>query len=212
MNKKYITEFIGTFFLAITVALSSNPLAVGGILAGLIYMGYPTSGAHYNPATTVAVWIQKLITPAQAGFYILTQVIAVACASLVFHLIYGSTRIFFLSPDIRINIFKPLFIEAMFTFALMMVILYTAVAKKASGNQYYGLAIGLVVMGFGYAGSYISGGVYNPALGVVPILMETVLGVCQCHPINYSWIYLLGPLSGAVAAGLLFRYVYKEEV
>lgn len=211
MNK-YVIEVIGTFFLVFTISLTGNPMAVGAVLMALIYMGYSVSGAQYNPATTIAVWIQKKVNAKQAGLYILSQVIGAALASLVYHLLYGNTRVFFLSPDIRINSLKPLLIEGLFTFVMIMVILYTAVAKKNLGNQYYGLAIGLVVTGIGYAGSNISGGAFNPAVGVVPILMETVLGICQCHPINHAWIYLAGPLSGAVAAAVLFRFVLKEEV
>ncbi len=209
---KYIIEVIGTFFLVFTISLTGNPMAVGAVLMAVIYMGYGVSGAQYNPATTIAVWIQKKINAKQAGLFILSQIIGAALASLAFHLLYGRTRVFFLSPDIRINSLKPLLIEGLFTFVMIMVILYTAVAKKNQGNQYYGLAIGLVVTGIGYAGSNISGGAFNPAVGVVPILMETVLGICQCHPINHAWIYLVGPLSGAVAAAVLFRFVLKEEV
>jgi len=209
---KYIIEFIGTFFLVLTIALTGNPMAIGGILIGLIYMGYSVSGAQYNPATTIAVWMQKKITSKEASLYILSQVMGAAAASLFFHMLYGNTRVFFLSPDIRINLLKPLLIETLFTFIMILVILYTAVAKKNTGNQYYGLAIGFTVMGLIYTGSYISGGAYNPAIGVVPILMETVMGVCECNPINHSWIYLVGPLAGSVLASLLFRYVIKEEV
>lgn len=209
---KYIIEFIGTFFLVFTITLTGNPVAVGGVLTALIYMGYGVSGAQYNPATTIAVWIQKKLNAKKAGFYILSQVLGAAAASAAFHIMYGNTRVFFLSPDIKINILKPLFVEGLFTFAMMMVILYTAVAKRNAGNQYYGLAIGIIVTGIGYAGSYISGGAYNPAVGVVPILMETIMGVCQCHPINHAWIYLVGPMAGSAAAALLFRYVLKEEV
>lgn len=209
---KYIIEFIGTFFLVFTIALTGNPLAIGGVLTALIYMGYSTSGAQYNPATTIAVWIQKKINAKEAGLYILSQALGAAAASVAFHLLYGNTRVFFISPNIRLNVLKPLFVEGLFTFVLMMVILYTAVAKKTSGNQYFGLAIGIAVTGIGYAGSYISGGAYNPAVGVVPILVETLMGVCQCHPINHAWIYIVGPISGAAIAAILFRFVIKEEV
>jgi len=208
--KKYIIEFIGTFFLAITIALTGNPLAIGGILTALIYMGYTVSGAQYNPAITIAVWIQKKINGKEAGLYILSQCLGVAAASLSYHLLYGNTRVFFLSPDHTINILKPLFIEAIFTFVLAMVILHTAVSQKTAGNPYYGLAIGITVTAIAYTGGNISGGAFNPAIGCVPILMESIMSVCECHPINHLWIYLVGPLTGSVAAAVLFRYLEKE--
>jgi aquaporin Z len=209
---KYIVEFIGTFFLALTIALTGNPIAIGSILMVMVYMGGTTSGAQYNPAVTIAIWIQKKLNAKEAGLYILSQCLGVAAACIVFHLLYGNTRVFFLSPDVRVNILKPVFIEALFTFALAMVVLYVGVAKKNAGNNYFGLAIGFTIMAAAYAGGSISGGAYNPAIGVVPILMETIMGACQCHPINHAWIYLVGPIAGSVTAALIFRFVNKEEV
>ncbi len=120
---KYITEFIGTFTLAIVIALTGGHLlaaiAVGGILAAVIYMGYGISGAHYNPAVTLAVLINKKISGKDALFYVLFQVLGVAAASLFFHLLFGNNRVFFLSPDHKINILKPLAVEVVFTFILV---------------------------------------------------------------------------------------------
>ncbi len=211
MNK-YIIEFIGTFFLTLTYAFTGNPLAIGAVFASLIYMGSGVSGGHFNPATTIAVWIQKKLIFREAGAYVLAQLSGAVLASLVYHLLYGKTRVFFLSPDRSINILKPLFIEGLFTFALVLIILYTSVAKRAAGAQYSGLAIGLVLVGLGYAGANISGGAFNPAVGFIPIFMETFLGVCQCHPMSFAWIYLAGPVSGSLAAAVLFRFILKEEV
>ncbi|MCC6691235.1 MAG: aquaporin family protein [Bacteroidia bacterium] len=211
MNK-YIIEFIGTFFLAFTVSLTGNPLAIGAALMVLIYMGGSVSGAHYNPAITIAVWIQKKIHSKDVGLYIVSQCLGVAMASAAFHLLYGNTRVFFLSPDVRINILKPLFIETVFTFMLTMVVLYTAVAKKNASNQYYPLAIGMTLMAAAYAGGSISGGAFNPAVGAVPIIAETVIGICSCHPINHLWLYVAGPILGATAAAVVFRFVIREEV
>jgi len=211
MNK-YIIEFIGTFFLTLTYAFTGNPLAIGAVFASLIYMGSGVSGGHFNPATTIAVWIQKKLIFREAGSYVLAQFCGAVVASLFYHLLYGNTRVFFLSPDRSINILKPLCIEGLFTFVLILTILYTFVAKKVAGNQYYGLAIGLLVVGLGYAGANISGGAFNPAVGFIPILMETFLGICQCRPMSFAWIYLAGPVTGSLAAALLFRFILKEEV
>ena len=53
--KKYIVEFIGTFFLVLTVALTGNPIAIGFILVAMVYMGGYISGAHYNTAVTMGL-------------------------------------------------------------------------------------------------------------------------------------------------------------
>ncbi len=57
MNK-YITEFIGTFFLVLTIGLTGNPIAIGAALMVMVYAGGHISGAHYNPAVTLAVLVR----------------------------------------------------------------------------------------------------------------------------------------------------------
>jgi aquaporin Z len=212
MRNKIILEFTGTFFLTLTYALTGNPLAIGAVFAAMIYMSSGVNAGQCNPATTLVLLMLKKIIAREAGLVLLAQILGAAAASLAYHLLYGATRVFFLSPDSRINILKPLFTEGLFTFALMLVILFTTVAKKAAGNSYYGLVIGLTLTGLMYAGANISGGVFNPAVGFMPVLMESLLGVCQCHPMQYAWIYLAGPFLGAIAAAVLFRFILMEEV
>ena len=69
--KKYITEFIGTFFLVLVIGLSGNPIAVGGILMIMVYMGGHISGAHYNPAVSLAMLLQKEINAESFLYYTL---------------------------------------------------------------------------------------------------------------------------------------------
>ena len=209
MNK-YIIEFIGAFFLTLIIAVTGNPIAIGALLTAIIYMGYEISGAHYNPAVTLAVYIIKKISGKDALFYVLAQLVGAAAASLFYHLLYGSTRIFFVFPDHTINILKPFSVEIIFTFILVMVVLFTAANSQNKGNQFYGLAIGLTVLALAYGG-HISGSAMNPAVGVMPILFETVWGACSCHPINHVWIYLAGPLIGAAVAACGFRIVNIAE-
>lgn len=210
---KCFIEAVGIFFLTLTIAFTTgNPIAVGAMLTALIYMGYSISGAHFNPATTLAVLIIGKIKSKEALLYVLAQVIGVALASLFYHFIYGETRIFFLYPDKQLNILKPLGVEIVFTFAMMVVILYTAAYEKTKGNSYYGLAIGLVVLALAYAAGYISGGAFNPAIGCIPIFMETILGFCQCKPVNHAWIYAVGPFAGAAVAAFIFKWFTKENI
>lgn len=58
MNR-YITELIGTFFLVLTIAFTGNPIAIGLVLTALVYMGGHISGAHYNPAVSLAIYLRK---------------------------------------------------------------------------------------------------------------------------------------------------------
>src|SRR5687768_10179402 len=125
--KNYLTEFTGTFFLVFVIALTGNPIAIGCILMVMVYMGGHISGAHYNPAVTLALWMRKKIEMKEALIYMLFQVAGAFCAALVYYLIKGWS--FAPAPNTEINILKPLFIEVAFTFALALVVLNVATSK-----------------------------------------------------------------------------------
>src|SRR5580765_2417802 len=131
MNK-YILEFIGTFFLVLTIGLSGNPLAIGAVLAALVYMGGYISGAHYNPAVTLGIWIQKKIKSAEAGIYMGIQLIAAIAAAGVYQVIHGGKMV--VAPSDKYSFVSALVAEIVFTFALVSVVLHTAVSKKTLGN------------------------------------------------------------------------------
>src|SRR3569832_2571380 len=82
MNKN-LTELIGTFFLVITIGLTGNPLAIGSMLMVMVYMGVPISGAHYNPAVTLAALMRKKITMNGAVQYWLFQFLGAFLAAFV---------------------------------------------------------------------------------------------------------------------------------
>src|SRR5438552_2391999 len=116
--KKYATELIGTFFLVLVIALTGNPIAIGSILMVMVYMGGPVSGAHYNPAVTLAILINKKITTKDALTYMLFQLAGAMIAAFVFYFLMGSSQRFVAAPNPSINVIKPLLVEAIFTFAL----------------------------------------------------------------------------------------------
>lgn len=86
--RKYLTELIGTFFLVLTIGatITTNaalaPLAIGGALMVMVYAGGHVSGAHYNPAVTVAVLIRRRIAPIAAAGYVAAQLAGAALAAL----------------------------------------------------------------------------------------------------------------------------------
>ncbi|HTL82718.1 MAG TPA: aquaporin [Bacteroidia bacterium] len=208
--KKYITEIIGTFFLVFVICLTAGnpiaPIAIGSILMIMVYMGGHISGAHYNPAVTLAVFIRKKIDAKEMAVYMIMQLIGATLAALSFHYMYGKT--FAPAPDTSINVLKPVFIEAVFTFALASVVLNVATHSKTAGNPYYGLAIGFTVLAAAFAGGSISGGAYNPAVAFGPTLISTIFAKGSMH---YMWIYLVGPFAGGAAAGAWFRMSNPEE-
>lgn len=213
--KRYVTEFIGTFFLVAVICLTTGnflaPIAVSSLLIALIYMGYSVSGAHYNPATTLAILILKKISFKEASIYVLVQLAAGCAGAFVYFFVWGRNS-GFPRPNMEINLLKPLFLEAIFTFIMILVILYVAASRKTAGNSYYGLAIGVVVTGIAITSGEISAGVFNPAVGLGPMAIDTLFGSCSCNPFEYGWIYLAGPLSGSAIAAMTFRFLSPEDI
>ena len=205
--KNYIVEMIGTFFLVLVIGLTGNPIAIGCILMVMVYMGGHISGAHYNPAVTLAVLLRKKIASREALMYMTFQILGAFLAALVFYLIYGSTARFAPAPNMDINVLKPLFIEGAFTFALAMVVLNVTTSKKTEGNSFYGLAIGFTILAAAFAGGPISGGAYNPAVGIGPLVMDAVTGG---DGISNLWIYLVGPFAGGAVAGMMYNMLNMD--
>lgn len=202
MMKRLIVEFIGTFFLVLVIAMTGNPLAIGAVLTALVYMGGYISGAHYNPAVTLALLINKKITTPLAFQYMITQFIAGFIAAAVFFIITGNK--FIPQPAVNTRIAGAILVEVLFTFLLAFVVLHVAATNKTKGNNYYGIAIGFTVMAIAFAGGPISGGVFNPAVGVGPILFD--FSNISSHITNVI-IYLLGPFIGGGLAGILYKYI-----
>lgn len=216
--KKYLTEFIGTFFLVLVIGFTTSrpwvvpsemaPLAIGSILMVMIYMGGPVSGAHYNPAVTLAIWLRKKIKAKEALTYMLVQVLGAFAAAFIF---WFTFKVVMGSPA-PLKIFKyeakPVMLEAIFTFALASVVLNTATSKKSAGNSYFGLAIGFTVAAGAFAVGPVTGGAFNPAVACGPMLMDALMGGSA---INNLWIYLAGPFSGAVVAAIVYRIMNPDE-
>jgi aquaporin Z len=184
--RKYVTEFIGTFFLTFAVgvaALSGSvfvPLAAGATLMVMIYAGGHISGAHYNPAS--AYWI------AQVAGGVIAAVIARAVVNP------AGVKTLTLSGHAEA---AAAVVELLITFALCYVVLNVATSKDQPGNGFFGLAIGFTVVAGAFAVGGISGGVFNPAVA---------LGGAAAGLFGWStiWVYLVVQLAAGIAAGLAF--------
>ena len=203
--RKYLTEFIGTFFLVFTVGLTvigavpMAPLAIGASLMIMVYMGGHVSGGHYNPAVSLAVLLRgKLASTGEFVAYVVSQLAGAIAAALIAYVITGKT--FAPAPADSTSALSALLVETLFTFALALVVLNSAVSAKTQGNSFYGLAIGFTIVVAAFAGGSISGGAFNPAVGTGPILVQAALGGGS---LAHLWLYLVGPfLGGALAASV----------
>lgn len=200
--KKYIIEFIGTFFLVLVVALTGNPVAIGGTLVALVYMGGYISGAHYNPAVTLGMLLNNKIKSDDALKYIIVQFLGAIVASYTYFFIRGS--MFIPQPGQGIDMMPALLSEIVFTFLLVFVILHVAANEKTKGNDYYGLAIGFALMAGVAAVGPISGGVFNPAVGIGPLLFD--FPQFSTHTTQVA-LYFFGPVVGGSLAGFLYEHL-----
>jgi aquaporin Z len=205
MNR-YVTELIGTFFLVFAIGMTAvsgtpaAPLAIGSMLMVMVYMGGHVSGAHYNPAVTLAVLLRGGMSRADALPYVVAQIAGALLAAVAVNVITGQT--FAPAPAADVAGGAALLGEALVTFALVLVILHVATAEATKGNSYFGLAIGFTVAAGAYAVGPVSGGAFNPAVGIGPIVVDALLGGGGFGDL---WLYLVGPVVGGAAAVPVFR-------
>ncbi len=204
--QRYVTEFIGTFFLVLTIGLTVvghtpfAPLAIGLGLMVMVYMGGSISGAHYNPAVSIAALMAGALEGRHFIPYVVFQIAGALAAALVTRVITGET--FAPAPAPAATAMQALLVEVLFTFALALVVLNVAVTKRTQGNSYFGLAIGMTVTAAAFAGGGISGGAFNPAVGLGPNLVRSMTGGGS---MSHVWLYLVGPVVGAMLAAGVFR-------
>ena len=208
---RYATEVVGTFFLVFTIGLTAingtplAPLAIGSALMVMVYMGGHISGAHYNPAVSVAILIRGKMPARDLLPYVIAQILGAILACLAVRVITGAT--FAPAPDADTGLVEVLLAESLFTFALALVVLNVATDEGTEGNSFYGLAIGFTMMVGAFSVGSISGGVFNPAVGTGPILINMFLGE---GALTNLWIYWVGPLLGGVAAAGVFDVQHAE--
>ena len=203
LQQKLIAEFIGTFFLALTICTAAvhgsagdyAPFAIAATLMVMIYgVGY-ISGAHFNPAVTVAVWLRGACEKDDVAPYIAVQIIAGALAAI------ASENILSVEPNVtamEMNTTQALGAEFLYTFALVFVILNVATSEETEGNGYYGAAIAFVVLAGALTVGEISGGSFNPAV-------TGALFVSGVVEVGDLWIHLVPQFI----AGILAVQAYK---
>ncbi|NND77750.1 MAG: porin [Flavobacteriales bacterium] len=208
--KKYITEFLGTFFLMFTIVWVVHselipqiwkPTTIGLVLMVLIYVGGPISKAHYNPAATIGFITRRQMDSRDILPYFMAELLGAFLAAVIGAALFANSAATpFVVPDLSM----ALIAEFLGTFVIVSVIMYVATLKKTIGNKYYGFAIALAVVLMIHAFGHLSGGAFNPAvaLGFVSTsmvdfkLFALVVAVCMLS----GW--LSGMLFNALEAKL----------
>lgn len=210
--KKYLVEFLGTFFLVLTVGacvVNPNvgviaPIAIGSVLMVMVYAGGHISGAHYNPAVTVAVTLRGRLPFADAIPYIVAQVAGAALAAASVYYLKGAHRPLVDAGGPIYGLSQIALAEFLYTFALAYVVLNVATAKANAGNSYFGLAIGFTVTAGAFAVGAISGGAFNPAVATGCLIMGLIPSA------NYVAYIAVQLIAGALAA-VVFRMLNPED-
>lgn len=206
--KKYLVEFIGTFFLVFTVASAVlfggdhgviAPLSIGFALMIMVYAGGHISGGHYNPAVSLAAAIRGALAWGQLIPYWIFQTIGAVCAALlVAHYAVLPETI-----GCALSWTQVVIGEFLFTFALCYVVLLVATSPKTEGNSYYGLAIGSTVLVGAFAvGGIFCLGAFNPAVAVGLGLIKST---CWCG------VGLISATNFFAAICAAFVYKFVEE-
>jgi len=214
----YMAEFVGTFFLVLTIGLNVvqgndlAPLSIGAILMVMIFAMGSVSGGHFNPAVTLAVWLSRRqkITLRDAGIYWVVQLLAGLVAGLTYSGVLGAS--FALEPidDKRGTIMSACLVEILYTCALCLVILNVATTNQDTPNHYFGLAIGSTVGSAAIAIGGVSGCSLNPAVSIGVIITHAIASGSGAG-LAYLGLYLLAPLVGSVFAAAVFYAVRPAE-
>jgi aquaporin Z len=201
--RKNIVEFLGTFLLVTVIGLTGDPVAIGLCLIALVYMGGYISGANYNPAVTLGLWFNKKMPTQQALQYMLVQVLGAVLGAVVVLAVTGTA--FKPVPGANVDTLAVILIEVIFTFALVFTVLN--VATKQDGNQFYGAAIGLILLAGIVAGGMYSGAVYNPAVALGSYVVAMTKGSVDLMTLL---TYVLSTLGGGLLAGVTFKYLQEK--
>ncbi len=204
--KKCLVEFIGTFFLVLTIgccvySAASGiiaPLAIGFVLAVMVYAGGYVSGGHYNPAVSLACLVRGVLSAKDMVAYWVSQLLAGFVAALV-------VKQLVIVPAAGIEPFtlcKLIVCEFLFTFALCYVVLHTATSPKTENNSYYGFAIGSTVMVGAFATAGLCFGAFNPAVAIGLL----TFGACA----KLIGVTILVNLIGGACAGCVYKLTSKE--
>jgi aquaporin Z len=209
--KKFVVEFIGTFFLVFTVGVCVvntapgviPPLAIGSVLMVMIYAGGHISGGHYNPAVTLAVAIRGRMPVMEVPVYFLAQVLGAALAAGGTYYLKGANTAAGAATPVY-DLAQMALAEFIFTFALAYVVLNVATAKANAGNSYFGLAIGFTVMVGAFTVGPISGGAFNPAVATGCFFLGLL-------PMGHYWAYVATELCAGALAAFVFKALNPDD-
>ncbi|HTQ27910.1 MAG TPA: aquaporin [Puia sp.] len=214
--RKYVAEFLGSFALvfcgtgAIIINEQTNgavshagvAITFGLIVMAMIYSLGDISGAHMNPAVTLAFTMAKRFRLNQLLPYVCSQLTGAIAASSLLRFLFPSDE--FLGATLPANSDMQSFVlELILTFFLMLVILQVATGSKEQG-MFAGLAIGSTVLLEAMFAGPVCGASMNPARSIAPALISGHL--------THLWIYIVATMAGAALAVPVWQYLNIKKI
>ncbi len=212
--KKYISEFIGTFAMVFcgTGAMTINEVTGGDvthvgiaitwglIVMAMIYSFAEISGAHFNPAVSIAFAFAKKFSWKEVPKYIIAQVLGALLASSILWMLFPTSE-FYGATLPSIDVWRAFILELLLTYFLMLVIINVSTGSKEIGTM-AGIAIGGVVLLEAMFAGPVTKASMNPARSIAPALIS--------GHIEHLWMYILAPIIGAILAVLTCRIVKNK--
>ena len=209
--KRYLAEFIGTFALVFcgTGAIVVNEVIPGSvthvgiaitfglIVMAMIYALGEKSGAHLNPAVTIAFTVNGNFPVKEMAPYIVSQLAGALAASAVLKILFPSSVLFGATIPSGSNM-QSFVLEFILTFFLMLVIINVAKGSKEQG-LFAGIAIGSVVLLEAMFAGPVCGASMNPARSLGPAIVSGAL--------KQVWIYIIAPILGAITAIAIYKLI-----
>jgi aquaporin Z len=202
---RYASEFVGTFMLVFTIGcnvLTGQPVwggvSIACVLTVMIYALGKSSGANFNPAVSLALGLTDKLEWMEVAKYAAVQLVAGIAAGGCYVAMFGES--FNLAPTTGHSWWQAGLAEVLYTFMLCFVVLNVAASKKHAGqNQFYGLAIGFVIVAGAYSGGSVSMGCFNPAVAFGIDVSSAY------HGVKYCFVYTAFELIGAALAAGAFK-------
>lgn len=202
--RKALAELFGTFGLVFTgfsavyfadAGLVGVALAFGLSIAGLIFTLGHISGAHFNPAVSLAMLIDKRLSAKEFAIYVVSQFVGSALGAVVVFLIAGAPTGAAVASTEALKVFSY---EVVLTFIFVYVIL--AASQRKTYLPIIGLVVGLTLSALILAGGNVSGAALNPAAAFAPTLFGNVA------PVGYL-VIAAGTLVGGALAAVVYKFL-----